>query len=25
MGYSLLKTADIIPEEMELLKQIERL
>ena len=25
MGYSLLKNADIIPEEMELLKQIEAL
>ena len=25
IGYSLLKTADIIPEEMELLKQIEGL
>ena len=25
MGYSLLKSADIIPEEMELLKEIERL
>ena len=25
MGYSILKTADIIPEEMELLKQIESL
>ena len=25
MGYSLLKNADIIPEEMELLKQIEGL
>ena len=25
MGYSILKSADIIPEEMELLKQIEAL
>jgi uncharacterized protein YutE (UPF0331/DUF86 family) len=25
MGYSILKSADIIPEEMELLKQIEGL
>ena len=25
IGYSILKSADIIPEEMELLKQIERL
>jgi hypothetical protein len=25
MGYSILRSADIIPEEMELLKQIERL
>jgi hypothetical protein len=25
MGYSILKSADIIPEEMERLKQIERL
>jgi hypothetical protein len=25
MGYSILKSADIIPEEMELLKQIESL
>jgi len=25
MGYSLLKNADVIPEEMELLKQIETL
>ena len=24
MGYSILRSADIIPEEMELLKQIER-
>ena len=25
MGYSILKSADIIPEEMELLREIERL
>jgi len=25
MGYSILKSADIVPEEMELLRQIERL